>query len=930
MIKLKLSLTLFLGITLLILILPTFLYSQKVNNITSSRKIYGIIQDSVGSGVLGAVVSLYSTNDTIKTLTDNDGIFNFSNIRSSVFTLKVEALGFVPKVFNGKYNENQTEITLTPIILNTSFQILETVIVNGTPTIIYKTDTIEYRAKDYVIRAGDKIDELLKKMEGVNVEKDGTVVINGQKVEKSKLNGREIYGGSVATTVQNLPAEIVDKIQFIDDYGTLASRTGNKDGAAQKTLNITTKIEKSIGNILGFNLAAGTQEQVEGGSNYSRINKNETLTANLRGLNALAGIAGSNYKNGQLNSAKFELPNELISGGNNFSIIPRIGLNTQFGSKVNFNFNYSLNAFKKNNFLNSNGQTISNLGISDNLSSRNFDLNQIENTSYFNLEYNIDSLNFLAIYPQINTVSFNNKGLNSNSLSGLINQNQNFGNAIDNKSINFKTTAIYQRLWANKKSKNLTTELFVNFNNFNNDLNQNLKIDYFDNNMMVGDSISNVSILDNYQLKHYRTKISFNQPFLKSSYLVLTQTLNFKNFNNTKNTLGSNTNTLERIDSLSNLLNYNFYQSTSGLTYNFNQFNDKLNGYLGVNLFYSKFYPSNSNQSLNFTKPILNLLPNLKLNYSFSQTQQASLNFFSGITEPTLQQLQPIGDLTTPQNVVLGNPSLSFGKSSYTNFTYSNYIISNKINMSFNINSVINQNAVGTNILQVQDNFGSLRNQIIYTNVKDNANNIFNFNIAKQFNDRKYSLEFKSRLNQNKLIQLSNGLENRSNTLNLSQNLIGKINLNDKLEINPSLSIDNSFTSYSLLEGQTIKQQILSLNLNSVYYYKTNQSISYSLSQGFVSGVDNNQNNKPLILNAMYKRKFKKGNGELSFSVYDAFKQNNFIVRNFSSEGFKEVLTNTNSRYFMIGFVYNLQKWNSVKSKTGEPIKRRGDGSFLN
>jgi hypothetical protein len=922
--------TLLLGITFIILTLPKFLFSQNVSNTSSKKNIYGIVQDSVGSGVLGAVVSLYSKNDTLKTITDNEGIFNFTNVKSSVFTIKVEALGFVPKVFNGKYNENQTEITLTPIILNTSFQILETVIVNGTPTIIYKTDTIEYRAKDYVVRAGDKIDELLKKMEGVNVEKDGTVVINGQKVEKSKLNGREIYGGSVATTVQNLPAEIVDKIQFIDDYGTLASRTGNKEGAAQKTLNITTKIEKSIGNILGFNLAAGTQEQVEGGSNYSRINKNETLTVNLRGLNSLAGIAGSNYKNGQLNSAKFELPNELISGGNNFSIIPRIGLNTQFGSKVNFNFNYSLNAFKKNNFLNSNGQTISNLGIIDDLSSRNFDLNQIENTSYFNLEYNIDSLNFLSIYPQINTVSFNNKGLNSNSLSGLINQNQNFGNVTDNKSINFKTTAIYQHLWANKKSKNLTTELFVNFNNFNNDLNQNLKIDYLDNNMVVGDSISNVSIIDNYQLKHYRPKVSFNLPLLGSRYLVLTQTLNFKNFNNSKNTLGSNTNTLTRIDSLSNLFNYNFYQSTSGLTYNFNKYNNKLNGYLGVNLFYSKFYSSNSNQSLNFTEPKLNLLPTLRLNYSFTQTQQASLYHFSTITEPSLQQLQPIGDISTPQNIVLGNPSLSFGKSLYSYFTYSNYLMYSKINMSLNINSVINQNAVGTNILQVQDNFGSLRNQIIYTNVKDNANNNFNFNIAKQFNNRKYSLEFKSRLNQNKLIQLSNELENKSNTLNLSQNLIGKINPNDKLEINPSLSIDNSFTSYSLLEGRTIKQQILSLNLNTVYYYKTNQSFSSSISQGFVSGIENNQNKKPLILNAMYKHKFKKGNGELSFSVYDAFKQNNFIVRNFSAEGFKEILTNTNSRYFMVGFVYNLQKWNSAKNKTGESIKRKGDGSFLN
>lgn len=926
----KLTSTLFLGIIFFVLMLPKSLYSQNSINIGATRNIYGIVQDSVGSGVLGAVVSFYSKTDTLKTITDNDGIFNFTNVKSSVFTIKVEALGFVTKVFNGKYNENQTEITLTPIILNTSFQVLETVIVNGTPTIIYKADTIEYSAKDYVVRAGDKIDELLKKMEGVDVEKDGTVVINGQKVEKSKLNGREINGGSVATTVQNLPAEIVDKIQFIDDYGTLASRTGNKDGASQKTLNITTKIEKSIGNVLDFNLATGTQEQIEGGSNYIRINKNETLTANLKGLNSLAGIAGSNYKNGQLSSAKFELPSELISGGNNFSLVPRIGLNTKLSSKINLNFSYSLNATTKDNFLNSNGQTISNLGIINDVNSRNIGLNQIENISSFNLEYNIDSLNFLSIYPQINTVSFNNKGLNSNSLNGLINQNQNFNNTTDNKSLNFRSTAVYQHLWKRNKSKNIATELFVNLNNFNNSLNQGLKIDYLENDVIVGDSINNLNIIDDYRLKHYRTKVSYNQPLFKTKLLTLSQTLNFKNFNNSKNTLGSATINLLKIDSLSNLLDYNFYQSTSTINYNFNPSNKKFNGYFGVNLFYSKFSNNNSNQTLNFTKPTFNFLPALKFNYAISLTQQASLYFYGGINEPSLQQLQPVGDITSPQNIVLGNPSLSFGKALYTNFSYSNYLIYSKINMSFNINSIVNRNAVGTNILQVQDNFGSLRNQIIYTNVKDNSNNIINFNIAKQLNNRKYSLEFKSKINQNRLIQFSNGLENRSTTLNLSNNLIGKINPNEKLEINPSLSIDNIFTSYSLLAGQTIKQQILSLNLNSIYYYKTYQSISYSISKGFITGIDNNQNSEPLILNAMFKHKFKKGNGEISFSVYDAFKQNNFVVRSFSAEGFKEILTNTNSRYFMIGFVYNLQKWNAIKSKIGEPIKRKGDGSFLN
>ena len=140
-------------------ILPYLLLAQTNKEPLLKRNIFGIVQDSINESVIGASVTLFSVKDTLKTRTDNEGIFSFNNVKSSVFTIKVEALGFVPKIFNAKYNDSQSEITLRPIILNTSYQVLETVIVNGTPTIIYKPDTIEYRASDYVLRAGDKIEE---------------------------------------------------------------------------------------------------------------------------------------------------------------------------------------------------------------------------------------------------------------------------------------------------------------------------------------------------------------------------------------------------------------------------------------------------------------------------------------------------------------------------------------------------------------------------------------------------------------------------------------------------------------------------------------------------------------------------------------------------------------------------------------------------
>jgi hypothetical protein len=177
---------------------------------------------------------------------------------------------------------------------------------------------------------------------------------------------------------------------------------------------------------------------------------------------------------------------------------------------------------------------------------------------------------------------------------------------------------------------------------------------------------------------------------------------------------------------------------------------------------------------------------------------------------------------------------------------------------------------------------------------------------------------------------LSNGRENKSNNWNFNESLNIRISVNDRLEINPNISLENSSTTFSLLNTNKVKQEILSLNVNGVYYFKTKQSIATSISQAFINGIANNSNNTPLIVNTMFRQKFKNDNGEFSFSVYDAFKQNNFIVRSISPEGFNEVLTNPNSRYFMLGFTFNFQKWISAKAKNGEQIKRKGDGSFLN
>ena len=107
--------------------------------------------------------------------------------------------------------------------------------------VTYKEDTVTYNASEYKLKKGSTLSEaLIGKVAGIEVNSDGAITHQGQQVTKVRLNGKDFTGGDANKAVKDLPADIVSKIQVIDDYGDQANKTGMKDGRADKVLNITT------------------------------------------------------------------------------------------------------------------------------------------------------------------------------------------------------------------------------------------------------------------------------------------------------------------------------------------------------------------------------------------------------------------------------------------------------------------------------------------------------------------------------------------------------------------------------------------------------------------------------------------------------------------------------------------------------------------
>ncbi|HTH82561.1 MAG TPA: carboxypeptidase regulatory-like domain-containing protein, partial [Mucilaginibacter sp.] len=259
----------------------------------ASRDVSGIVKDETGQTVIGALVTLKSKSDTIRTATNEDGIFIFKGVKEATFVVSIESIGYAPAVKKYLNNDVAKRITLDPVVLKTKANELNTVVINGTPSITYKTDTVEYRASDYKVRENSSVDELLKKMEGMEVGTDGTLTHQGQQVTKARVNGKDFAGGNVAQAIQNLPADIVDKIQVVDDYGDQAGRTGIKDGDPTKVLNITTRADRSVGNIARITASGGNDDRYDERLFAQRLNGNQQIGFIGNLTNTVNGVAST-------------------------------------------------------------------------------------------------------------------------------------------------------------------------------------------------------------------------------------------------------------------------------------------------------------------------------------------------------------------------------------------------------------------------------------------------------------------------------------------------------------------------------------------------------------------------------------------------------------------------------------------------------------
>ncbi len=892
-----------------------------------TRQISGIVKDSTDLGVIGATVSLTSDKDTLKTSTNSDGIFIFKDVKSATYTLVVQSIGYEKSpVMRFKQNDMIPRIVMDPIVLKEQKNTLNEVVISGTPSITYKTDTVEYKASDYVVRKNATVDELLKKMEGMEVGNDGSLVHQGETVAKAKLNGKEYLGGDIANAIKNLPAEIVDKIQIVDDYGDQAARTGVKDGDPQKILNITTRTDKSVGNMVNLHAAGGSNERKETGLFATRINGNQQM-----------GING-NYK---------DVINLNALSGSNKSGDARFSLRDKIGKKIEYNLNYQFTDSKGDNLNQT--ESLSNISrrASDGtllngqlLSNRWGNSLQKSNNHTFRLEFEVDldSSNYLKVIPTINYNSSNNNDTSSvvqrgSAMALKMDQDRNVRNNNSKTAPELGVSVFYQHTFK-KYRRNFSTQIDLNKNNQDNEQLRYNFTRFYREDLPQKDSILNQLIARKNLRDNYRGSMTYVEPLGVNTQFEVNAQVNYNGYDNTattRNILDDGFSSV--VDSLSNIYNYSFTQGRIALNFRYGMANTSKVRF-SVGLTGVPALLSGTKLSLGTTtrRSSFNLIPIARFEYRWTRQQKLSLNYSGNAVEPTFDQIQPVRDVTNPNNPVIGNPDLHATFVHTLRGDYNNYIANSKLNISFNANGSYTENAVIQNISTVPNPglAGTYINETRFLNVSGVYRLNGNYNISKQLNNRKYNLQLNGTVNYSHNLSMRDGILNTTNITSLNQRFGPKINPTDWFEINADIGykIDKSDNTTAGFANNTINT--LSLNLDGRIYLWDSWMFAYNGSKQYISGVVGNTNTKPLVINASLERQLFNRRGQITFQAFDILNQNNTLSYNqLADGGYTNTFVNPMSRYFMLKLSMRLQKWSGAQGRGGRGIMRRGDGSFM-
>lgn len=881
--------------------------------------IKGSVVDTSNQPLSGVSIKLLQGHDSVFSLTSQKGEFSFAVRRTDSFTIVATYTGLQPVRQAYKSNSNSL-FQLTPIVLLPFSQSMERIVIRSIRPVTLKEDTVQFNTDAYKVRDGAPVEDVLKKLPGVTVDKDGNVESAGKKVARVRINGKDFFGGDVQTATQNLPAELIQSIQVIDDYGDQANITGIKSGEPEKVINIITKQNRNKGAFGNTTIAGGDKGRYAANIFVNHFDEEQqiSLLGAVNNTNANLFNFNGGGRGGGARGANFGSENRAGGGGSGITLSRSVGLNfrDKWGKKLSVYGSYSFSARQTGVATSVFSQDINPLNIR---TTQRESVSQNSNQNHrltWNMEYSPDSFNYFKVSPYLSQSRSENESNSHSEINRHLYYTLNGNHSISKStSPNGGGNLLYNHKFG-RRGRNFSANLALDYSG--NDANRFSNSSYHN----IDSASTPLSIRDTLQVQQINTATTNRRTNLRFSY---TEPLNASGTTVVELNYEWNKSATESIKDVSDLLdsvsktgmfnerqsNHYLYQFTTnrrGISLKGRK--EKYNYSIGIQSQPNRLSGNTvgKNQSTSYRNN--NWIPAARFVYNFARNNTFTATMDGWAREPNFVQLQPVADSSNLNNIVVGNPNLTneltnrvslqyhkfdpkAGSSLFLNFSYdktNDKIVSNRIN-----------NSIGTG----------------RTTTYLNTDGFFGYNgnaaFTRPFANRKYTAGITMAANYDNNISYTDGLKNKGRNWSVRSGVNFRVDLENKVDV--TLRADyttyQTITRYATFTNDT-RAQSLNLGINGKNYFG-DLTIGYDFSQLVNYGFSSSVNSNPAILNLYTEYRMLKGKKlTLRLQGFDLFNKNIGITRTVNETTITDSRTTRLARYFLLSANLRLSQFSGA------------------
>ena len=934
-------------------------YAQKVNGVAK-----GVLLDSVSATPLpDATISVVRSKDSSLisfTVTSSSGYFEIKNIEAGSYNLLISYTGMQNFKKQFIITNGKAVADFGTIKLDRNYKELNEVVVKDDAPVKIKGDTVEFRAESFKsVKPNATVEDLLKKVPGMEVAKDGTVKSQGEQVQKVYVDGKEFFGTDPKMATRNLNQDMVESIQVYDDMSEQAKFTNVDDGSRTKAINIKLKKDKKNG-VFGKAMAGGgTDGRYQSQLNLNRFTGTRQISVvgsannldrqNFSFSDVIGGMGMGSFSSGGFGNAMIRGGGGSFSsgggssGGSGISSPVSLGVNYRdmWGPKIdavgNVNGNSTRTVLQQSSYGQesypadaAHGRPLDSLADKETVTNSN-NLNQ--NLRFnFRMEYKMDSLNSLLYYPSFtlqHSDGFSYNSLNSYAtLTGIpkylaLTQQRTNENSRDGYNMN--QNLLFRHRFA-KRGRTLTVGVTSTLNESTGEGTTYSPYVYYTRSeipykMVTLDQQSTQKVhgLNN------TISTSYTEPIGRNKLIEFNYAYTNNQSTSDKKTFDMDTATHKY--EIINAPSTNYFENgnvSHRLGANFRVQQRKYNYQVGIgeqiNELSSRSVRATTNKDTTVKQSFVNIYPTAVFTYNFTRNKNFRFRYSGRTNQPTISQLQNVPDYSNPLQVKTGNPLLKpeFSNSfnaNYNTFNMMNFrYFSGNLSFSQTTNKIVNATDDLPKIYTTPTDTSTKGKQLI---IPVNLNGSFSgngfFTLGLPFKNPKLK---GSTFNSTTMASYSRDVTmfykrvNYARTLSLTQTEGIAYTYKEKIDLNLRASLTYSRARYdSALK--TPDQDYWSQTYSADWTFDLPKDFVFETDFDYylTTGVSTGYNTKvPLLNTSLSKLMFKNKAGQLKFEVHDLFNQNQSLTRNFTTNGYQDVRTNVIRRYFMLSFTYSLNK----------------------